>query len=260
MNEGSFLYITRCVMFSRPVNREFRLSKNMRYCGRSPTLNVGDSGTSSPVLWRKSSSPNVHVRRVSMKPPVEPATGGAVPAARAPAVPAESMGGVPASPPVGSVAAPASGFCPVVSEGAAVDVGAVGAPPSAVTVSCPVGCASARPAGSASATRRIAQMTEPIRIEQSSNDRGTTKTALRRYCVLRCCGAACCGAALLRVVFEDGAREDARKRRRGLRIPRAASLLSIEELRALEALRAVGRTGARLVRAERRLREVDDDV
>ncbi len=69
MNAGSFLYITRCVMFSRPLKREFRLSKKRRYCGRSPTLNVGESGTSSPVLWRKSSSPNVQVRRVSMKPP-----------------------------------------------------------------------------------------------------------------------------------------------------------------------------------------------
>src|SRR5262245_43498148 len=64
---GRWLYSTRCDMFSRPLKREFRLSKNTRYCGRSPMLALGESGNASPVLWRKSSSPYVQVSRVSVK-------------------------------------------------------------------------------------------------------------------------------------------------------------------------------------------------
>ena len=118
-------------MFSRPEKREFRLSKKRRYCGRSPTLNVGESGMSSPVLWRKSSSPNVHVRRVSMKPRPSAAPGGGVPAARAPAVPAASTGVG-----VGAVRLPAAeaaraGRAPAWSAAAALHVAgaaALGAP------------------------------------------------------------------------------------------------------------------------------------
>ncbi len=93
MKPGIFLYITRCVRFSRPAYCEFRLSKKRRYCERSPIENVGESGMRCPVGCRKSSSPNVHARRVSMKL-LTSAPGGAIPTARAPAVPSTSYPGL----------------------------------------------------------------------------------------------------------------------------------------------------------------------
>ena len=59
----------------------------MRYCGRSPMLKLGESGMSSPVGCRMSSSPNVHVRRVSMKLRVVHAGGRVAHRARARACP-----------------------------------------------------------------------------------------------------------------------------------------------------------------------------